>query len=62
MAPRKNNGMSVSIYRLPQVYRTLVPEIHVLLEMLHVLCIPVYDLLTCVNYNLTEQQERSSAM
>ena len=56
-----NNGIYVSIYlsmyHLPRVCRTLVPEIRVHPEMLHVF--RYIDVLTCVIYNCmhsTEQQ------
>ena len=53
----RNNGMSVFMYHLPHVCRTLVPEIRVCPEMLRVF--RYIDVLTCVIYNLTE---RSSAV
>ena len=56
----QNNGISVSVYHLPQVCHTLVPEIHVRPEMLRVF--RHIEVLMCVIYNLTEQQGRSSAM
>ena len=49
--------MSVSMYHLPRVCHTLVPEIRVHPEMIHVF--QYIDVLTCVIYNCmhsTEQQ------
>ena len=49
-SPRtRNNGMSVSMYHLSRICRTLVPEIRVRPEMLHVF--RYIDVLTCVIYN-----------
>ena len=44
-----NNGMYLSMYHLPRVCRTLVPEIHVRPEMLHVF--RYIGVLTCVICN-----------
>ena len=59
----RNNGTYlctyVSMYHLPSVCRTLVPEIHVCPKMLHV--IRYIDVLMCMIYNCmysTEQQGR----
>ena len=46
--------MSVSMCHLPRVCRTSVPEIRVYLVMLRVF--RYIDVLTCVIYNLNEQQ------
>ena len=45
----------VSMYHLPRVCRTLVPEIHVRPEILHVF--RYIDMLTCVIYNSPMKQQ-----
>ena len=51
----QNNSMSVSMYHLPRICHTLIPEIRVRPEML---CVFRYiELLTCMIYNLTEPEQ-----
>ena len=45
----RNNGKYLSMYHLPRVCRTLVPEIHVHPEMLHIFW--YIGVLTCVICN-----------
>ena len=46
------------MYHLPRICHTLVPEIHVHPEMLHVF--RYIDMLTCVSYNCTRLKDLCS--
>ena len=65
-APAWNNGiyMYVSIflcmYHLPRVCHTLVPEIHVRPEIIHVF--QYIDVLTCVIYNCMHSNEQQGRL
>ena len=52
--------VSIYMYHLPRVCRTLVPEIHVHPEMLHVFW--YIDMLTCVIYNCMQSTEQQGRM
>ena len=56
MTTASAHGIMACLYHLPHVCHTLVPEIHVCPEMLHVFRY-IY-MLTCVILHSTEQQER----
>ena len=59
-APKRGIIVSeyLSMYHLPRICRTLVPEIHVHPEMLRVF--RYIDMLTCVSYNCTRLKDLCS--